>query len=462
MACVSRAPTSIFCIFDVLLGSQIKIQKVNIAIRARTMTSCSTRSKGLRLSSFVFICLSFLSGCCVAVGSGLDDAKLPNTQYDAVSRSNIKDTSWYQNDNMLFEKQQHHQWRSPSPSSSSLSLLSTTRIRHRNPNRLYWWFIPVLSCVISYGGFGWTSRWFHDLVQWASSNTWIPKTGEAVNLQTNVVVRSMLMCAFVSEFQPSLSHRHFRTLLIYGWIDPSGEWSRYVPFHLLFLSRLPLCPYTSHHLSTDPIVITSISVLFASLVGLTVSNLHSRQVDIHKSLIMEVHYLRELQQLVHHSLQHHPDQPRIEACVEEHIQLLLSRRYATVKNSSSSSRRTDDNNTDTADDCCAHTYIESSLPALLFYPELASLARNIMHQRAERWMALQTAPFPMAHYATLTVLALSIVISFLVATAQAEFIFLTGLPVRLLWSVLMTSFTALGVVCLDLAQPFDGFYHIEL
>jgi hypothetical protein len=32
--------------------------------------------------------------------------------------------------------------------------------------------------------------------------------------------------------------------------------------------------------------------------------------------------------------------------------------------------------------------------------------------------------------------------------------------VRILWSLLTTSFLALGLVCFDLAQPFGGAYHI--
>ena len=92
--------------------------------------------------------------------------------------------------------------------------------------------------------------------------------------------------------------------------------------------------------------------------------------------------------------------------------------------------------------------------------QLETRVQNLMNERGRRWMALQTVPFPLVHYLTLTLLALSIVVSFLVATAQAEFIFVTGLPVRVLWSVLITSFTALGVVCVDLGGPFRGAYHI--
>jgi Protein of unknown function (DUF4239) len=230
-------------------------------------------------------------------------------------------------------------------------------------------------------------------------------------------------------------------------------------------------------------VITSISVLFASLVSLTISNLHERQVDIHKSLVVEVHHLRQLLSLLESPAAAASfDGERLrEALVllKQHKDVLFSARYSTPI------ERKD-----------AHSYIESVLPALLRWSneqelwhqlteggsnrrqqppttfqyssstaqmivsQVQLLVHRLMSERGKRWMALQTAPFPMVHYLTLALLASSIVISFLVATAQAEFIFLRGMPVRVLWSVLITSFTALGVVCFDLAKPFGGAYHV--
>lgn len=160
----------------------------------------------------------------------------------------------------------------------------------------------------------------------------------------------------------------------------------------------------------------------------------------------------------------------------QHREVLFSSRYTTH------SERKDN----------AHAYIESVLPALfqwtneqelwhrvskrkrrppdqfpyspataqMIVTQIQQIVHRLMSERGKRWMALQTAPFPKVHYQTLTLLAMSIVISFLVATAQAEFIFLRGMPVRVLWTVLITSFTALGVVCFDLAKPFGGAYHV--
>jgi Protein of unknown function (DUF4239) len=198
-------------------------------------------------------------------------------------------------------------------------------------------------------------------------------------------------------------------------------------------------------------------------------------------LVVEVHHLRQLIALL--------ESPTVAAVIDpdrlalamhlvkKHKDVLFSLRYSTYSERKSN----------------AHPYIESVLPLLLQwsneqalwqemkkqerrpsynavaqYPETAGIIisqvqvtlHRIMSERGKRWTALQTAPFPKVHYQTLTLLALSIVVSFLVATAQAESIFLRGMPVRVLWSVLLTSFTALGCVCFDLAKPFGGAYHV--
>jgi hypothetical protein len=59
----------------------------------------------------------------------------------------------------------------------------------RSPTNKIMWYIPLAICVLSFWSFQWTSLCFHEFVQWASANTWIPLTDERVNLQTNVVVR---------------------------------------------------------------------------------------------------------------------------------------------------------------------------------------------------------------------------------------------------------------------------------
>jgi len=99
------------------------------------------------------------------------------------------------------------------------------------------------------------------------------------------------------------------------------------------------------------------------------------------------------------------------------------------------------------------------------YKELISRVQRcvdqILKQRSYRWLALRALHFPPIHYITLALLATGIAISFLVATDEAEFIFLRGLPVRILWTVLCTSFCALATLCFDLSRPFGGAYRVH-
>jgi hypothetical protein len=95
----------------------------------------------------------------------------------------------------------------------------------------------------------------------------------------------------------------------------------------------------------------------------------------------------------------------------------------------------------------------------LLYASVSDWVCRLWSERSHRHLAW-TSTFPMVHYVTLTFLAVGISISFLVATDQSTSIFLEGLPVRILWSILMGSFTALAVICYDLSAPFGGAYQV--
>lgn len=233
-------------------------------------------------------------------------------------------------------------------------------------------------------------------------------------------------------------------------------------------------------------VITSISVLFASLVSTTISTLHARQVTIQKSLTWEVHQLRLLKSLVVSRVAQvclsDSQQNMAQSLVQKYSDTLFSDKYSTP------AERSD-----------PHLYMESVLPDILewcdsvmaeFYDitpssrqsllfgyqlsrhtpispeslihEIQDLTHGILQERANRWLALLAIHFPKEHYFTLTFLATSICVSFLVATAQAGVLFRERgggiLSVRILWSVLITTFSALAVLCYDLSTPFFGAY----
>ena len=283
-------------------------------------------------------------------------------------------------------------------------------------NRLLW-NLPFVVAILSFYTFRPSMRLLERLIEFSTGDQpWLPSTDEQVNLQTNVI-----------------------TQVING-----------------------------------P-VITSISVLFASLISLTISRLHGRQIAIQKSITWEVHKLRIMQSLLASpaGTMGLSDSQRTEILelVQNYSDSLFSYRY------SSSSERAD-----------THTYIESNLPAVIQWcnrvlcdyrsapsnrrgrqgqlspepvvAEIQSLAHGMLEERGNRWMSLLAVPFPFVHYATLVFLAASICVSFLISTAQARVLFRDDgfLSARVLWTVLLTSFATISVLCYDLYRPFVGAY----
>jgi hypothetical protein len=268
------------------------------------------------------------------------------------------------------------------------------------------WTFPIWVATISFACFPIVADVFHELVQRESAGTWYRKTEQQINLQATVVTQVV-----------------------------NGP------------------------------VITSISVLFATLVSLTISNLHSRQVDIRKSFLLEVQNIRRLQQLLETTPAVRKRAPPAKEYLRQHSDNLV--------------RETRGDLTTVGGNGDPHLFIESTLPALLSWSHLAisklsteasdsqyvlmqiqDMTYSLLQERARRWLALEAMHFPAVHYLTLSLLALSIGISFLVATDQAGFIFLYGLPVKILWSVLAGSLAALGVLCFDLSMPFGGAYQV--
>jgi hypothetical protein len=274
-------------------------------------------------------------------------------------------------------------------------------------HRAMLWTFPMWVAIISFICFPIVADIFHGMVEWGSAGTWYRKTEEQITLQANVVTQVV-----------------------------NGP------------------------------VITSISVLFATLVSVTISNLHSRQVDIRKSFLLEVQNIRRLQQLLETTPAVRKRAPLAKDYLRQHSDNLVRESRGDLT-------------TGFGGDGDPHLFIESTLPALLSWSHLAisklsteardsqyvlmqiqDMTYSLLQERARRWLALEAMHFPAVHYLTLSLLALSIGISFLVATDQAGFIFLYGLPVKILWSVLAGSFAALGVLCFDLSRPFGGAYQV--
>ena len=99
-------------------------------------------------------------------------------------------------------------------------------------------------------------------------------------------------------------------------------------------------------------------------------------------------------------------------------------------------------------------------PADTILSESYSAVIRLNSTRSCRLTALQCT-FPVLHYGILGILAASICVTFLLETNQELLIFLNAIQLRILWTMLMGSISALAVICWDLTFPFTGSYIIS-
>ena len=89
------------------------------------------------------------------------------------------------------------------------------------------------------------------------------------------------------------------------------------------------------------------------------------------------------------------------------------------------------------------------------FSETYDALTRLRNERSIRISALQST-YPMLHYVILALLAGSICTVFLMETNQDLLLFLSAIQLRVLWSMLIGTFSALGVVNYDMIDPFSG------
>jgi len=100
------------------------------------------------------------------------------------------------------------------------------------------------------------------------------------------------------------------------------------------------------------------------------------------------------------------------------------------------------------------------LPSYIFTEAYDALTR-LRSERSIRLSSLQST-YPPLHYVILTLLGTSICTTFLMETNQELLIFLSAIQLRILWSMLIGTFSALAVVNYDLRDPFRGSYNVAI
>lgn len=212
------------------------------------------------------------------------------------------------------------------------------------------------------------------------------------------------------------------------------------------------------------IVVPTISILFATLTSNTVTTLRTRQIDTHTFLNCEAGDLRLLSSMV----ESFPDSVLKSRCLE-YLKQYTCRLIAESQDESVTARSSF-GSTDSEMNgfittlnalACEDGLSSGKIgPASTILSESYGAVVRLNSSRSSRITTLQST-YPILHYFILAILAGSICVAFLLETNQELLIFLNAIQLRILWTMLIGSFTALGVVCYDLSGPFRGSYRVS-
>jgi len=227
------------------------------------------------------------------------------------------------------------------------------------------------------------------------------------------------------------------------------------------------------------LVVPSMALLFATMTSNTLNTLRQRQLDIRTSLNTESNDLRMLSTM----LDSLPDDLReVKNHLREYLIQYASRVIAesrpgltvdlhmfigsmdtemngflAVWNKLSMSSYAIEQGFSTRG---TGTWDKIQIPPIIFAESYDALTR-LRHERSTRLSALQST-YPALHYVILALLAGSICTVFLMETNQELMIFLSAIQLRILWSMLIGTFSALAVVNYDMRDPFQGSYNVAI
>ena len=262
--------------------------------------------------------------------------------------------------------------------------------------------LPFVFGVVSFFTFPFTSHLFHDAVQFLSHNSWQAVDGGVL------------------------------------------QWEVIVP---------PL----------NGVVMTAISILFANLISTTYVGLRNRQIAVHSSLNAETEDIRGLIMLINY----YPESKRemLRSCLRRYIIMIVQELQpdvdiAKIRVSNNFPildflNSLHDLSTESKDDHGAETVS----PAII--QQSYDSVQRIIAWRTNRVTALQST-FPGLHFATIASLIFAMLVVFLIETDRDLILFLDNFQIRLMWSMLVGTFTAIYCIGYDLSNPFLGTYQVSL
>jgi len=213
------------------------------------------------------------------------------------------------------------------------------------------------------------------------------------------------------------------------------------------------------------VVNPAVSVVLGTLIAATLNQLRMRQVNIRTCLNREACGIRALERAVNLIY----SEPRD---AETRRKLLAAMRQYTSRliiETRGSWRASVSPTTESELDAMMEAVARSPKPSAAlaqtsrFYEPalfaLPSMMQDLNNHRSQRLSEQQSA-YPAVHWLILSLLGLSVLVSFLIESDEATVQFLDSLQLRLLYTILWGVAAAASSLCADLNDPFRGNFRI--
>ncbi|CAJ1945948.1 unnamed protein product [Cylindrotheca closterium] len=211
------------------------------------------------------------------------------------------------------------------------------------------------------------------------------------------------------------------------------------------------------------VVLPAVSILFANLIGTTITTLRQRQLDIRTSLNLEAGQLRILQSLLE-VLNNKEEKQVCFAYLAQYTSRVIAESQPMPSDALTGSLDTELNGILRSLNRLVVMSQDATnkqvTPNPLVLDKAYQSCTKLYDERAKRVAALRST-FPTLHFGIVAALAFSICIAFLLESNQDILMFLNAIQLRILWTMLVGTFSALAIVCYDLGNPFRGSYQIS-
>lgn len=213
--------------------------------------------------------------------------------------------------------------------------------------------------------------------------------------------------------------------------------------------------------TVNGIVVPSISIVLGTLCAGTIGTLRQRQETMRARLNAESCDITALQSLIVNGGARLPDGVRLRslAYLRAYTSRILSEAREGVDLALIERAGVADSELNGLL-ALAHSMGRSTGPEASWGRSVEALVQSLARTRSERLAALFSM-YPLLHWAVLLLCQLSILLAFLIESDGAVLRFLDNFQLRVLWSALVGTFSAIDALMVDLVEPFAGMHRID-